>query len=269
MVPETSFFRKGAREGALREGPGARRMGGCITRRRRFRETRTGGGVTPPGGTRHEGKRGGRGVKVLLVNGSPRPKGCTFTALAEVAGALEGRGISTEIFQIGTEPLAGCLGCGACRETGRCFREDAVNVFLEKAVGADGFVFGAPVHFASAAGALTAFLDRAFFAALGRGALRHKPGAAVVSCRRAGSTAALDQLLKYFCISQMPVVSSQYWNMVHGNTPEEVRQDLEGLQTMRVLGANMAWLLRSIEAGRGAGVPLPEQEPRLMTNFVR
>ena len=124
-------------------------------------------------------------------------------------------------------------------------------------------------EFASAAGALTAFLDRAFFAALGRGVLRHKPGAAVVSCRRGGSTAALDQLLKYFSISEMPVISSQYWNMVHGNTPEEVRQDLEGLQTMRILGANMAWLLRSIEAGKAAGVPLPERELRIMTNFVR
>lgn len=208
-------------------------------------------------------------VKVLLVNGSSRAEGCTYTALAEVAGALEEGHISTEIFHIGAGALAGCLGCRACRDTGRCFQDDAVNVFLDKADGADGFVFGSPVHFASAAGALTAFLDRAFFAALGRGVLRHKPGAAVVSCRRGGSTAALDQLLKYFSISEMPVVSSQYWNMVHGNTPEEVRQDLEGLQTMRILGANMAWLLRSIEAGKAAGVPLPERELRIMTNFVR
>ena len=150
-------------------------------------------------------------------------------------------------------------------KTDRCFRNDCVNEFLEKAEDADGFVFGTPVHFASAAGALISFLDRAFY---GRD-FSEKVGAAVISCRRAGATATFDEINKYFAIKGMPIVTSSYWNMVHGNTPEEVKQDLEGMQTMRILGKNMAWLLKCIEAGKQAGVPAPEKEEKIWTNFVR
>ncbi|MBU3158120.1 flavodoxin family protein [Clostridium estertheticum] len=208
-------------------------------------------------------------MKVLLVNGSPHAKGCTYTALDEVAGALEKQGIETEIFNIGAKPVSGCLGCSACMKTGQCFMDDSVNEFLSKAGEADGFVFGSPVHFASATGALTSFMDRAFSANRWNGKLPFKPAAAVVSARRGGTTATFDQINKYFTISNMPIVSSQYWNMVHGNTPEEVQQDLEGMQTMRTLGNNMAWLLKSIEAGKAAGLALPEKEAPVMTNFIR
>lgn len=206
-------------------------------------------------------------MKVILVNGSPKKSGCTYTALCEVAGTLEKNGVETEIFQVGTAPVAGCLGCGACAKTGKCFMDDGVNVFVEKAKEADGFVFGSPVHYAAASGAITSFLDRAFY---GKGAVfAGKPGAVVVSCRRGGASAAFDQLNKYFTISNMPIVSSQYWNQVHGNTPEEVRQDAEGMQTMRTLGNNMAWLLQCIEAGKKAGITFPEREPAVKTNFIR
>ena len=164
-------------------------------------------------------------MKVILVNGSPKAKGCTYTALMEVAGALEKNGIETEIFQVGAKPIAGCIGCGACKETGICFMNDVVNEFVEMAKEADGFVFGSPVHYAAASGAITSFLDRAFY---GKSAVfAGKPGAAVVSCRRGGASAAFDQLNKYFGISGMPVVPSQYWNQVHGNTPEEVRREIQ------------------------------------------
>lgn len=206
-------------------------------------------------------------MKVLLVNGSPREQGCTYAALCEVARALNGCGVETEIVQVGAAPVAGCIGCGACLKTGRCFVDDDVNAFVEKAKDADGFVFGSPVHYAAASGALTSFLDRAFY---GKSAVfAGKPGAAVVSCRRGGASAAFDQINKYFTISGMPVVSSQYWNQVHGNTPEEVRRDEEGMQTMRTLGRNMAWLLSCIEAGKKAGVTFPEREPAIKTNFIR
>lgn len=208
-------------------------------------------------------------MKVLLINGSPNEKGCTYTALCEVAGELNRAGVDTQIFHVGKQPVRGCIGCGGCARAvrGRCvFGDDRVNEALALAEEADGFVFGSPVHYAAASGMATSFLDRFFYA--GRGFAR-KPGAAVVSCRRGGASAAFDQLNKYFTISQMPIVSSQYWNMVHGNTPEEVKQDLEGLQTLRTLGRNMAWLLRCIEAGLAAGVPEPEQEPKLRTNFIR
>ena len=206
-------------------------------------------------------------MKVILVNGSPKAKGCTYTALLEVAGALEKNGIETEIFQVGAKPIAGCIGCGACMETGKCFMNDVVNEFVEKAKEADGFIFGSPVHYAAASGAITSFLDRAFY---GKSAVfAGKPGAAIVSCRRGGASAAFDQLNKYFGISGMPVVPSQYWNQVHGNTPEEVKQDEEGMQTMRTLGNNMAWLLKCIEAGKEAGITYPEREPALKTNFIR
>ena len=206
-------------------------------------------------------------MKVILVNGSPREKGCTYTALCEVAGALEKNGIETEIFQVGAKPIAGCIGCNVCLKNGRCFVDDPVNEFVEKAKTADGFVFGSPVHYAAASGAITSFLDLAFY---GKGnVFAVKPGAAVVSCRRGGAASAFDQLNKYFTINSMPVVSSQYWNQVHGNTPDEVRQDAEGLQTMRTLGSNMAWLLKCIQAGAAAGITFPEREPAMKTNFIR
>lgn len=209
-------------------------------------------------------------MKVLLLNGSPRAKGCTYTALCEVEKELIAAGLETEIFNVGNKPIIGCTGCGSCGKTksGKCvFAEDGVNEFIEKARGADGFIFGSPVHYAAASGAVTSFLDRAFYA--GKAAFVMKPGAAIVSCRRGGATAAFEQLSKYFTISEMPIVSSQYWNMVHGNMPEEVVQDLEGMQLMRTLGKNMAWLLRCIEAGKKSGVPLPEREVKLATNFIR
>ena len=211
-------------------------------------------------------------MHVLLINGSPREKGCTYTALSEIAHTLEQEGVGAEILHIGSSPIQGCIACGQCwrSESGRCAHgEDIVNVILEKAADADGFVFGSPVYYASANGALICAMDRMFYAG-SQAAFAFKPAACVVSARRAGATAALDQLNKYLPISGMPMAPSQYWNMVHGNTPAEVRRDEEGLQIMRVLARNMAWLLRSIEAGKKAGLPLPiPEEPRLSTNFIR
>lgn len=207
-------------------------------------------------------------MKVLLVNGSPHEKGCTYTALSEVASALNQEGVETEIFSIGTSPVRGCIGCGACAGKSRCiFDDDVVNRLIGKLDSADGLVIGSPVHYASAGGAITAVLDRLFYAASGK--LAYKPCACVVSARRAGTTAALDQLMKYPAINRMPLVSSQYWPMVHGSTPDQVRQDLEGMQIMRTLGHNMAWLLKCIEAGRQAGVNPPAREPGVRTNFIR
>ncbi|MGM9619021.1 MAG: flavodoxin family protein [Oscillospiraceae bacterium] len=206
-------------------------------------------------------------MKVLLINGSPHEKGCTYTALREVADTLEHEGVETEILHIAAKPVGGCLGCGCCKRAGRCVQEDIVNEVLPKLSEADGFIFGSPVHFASASGAITSFMDRLFYA--GGDRLRLKPAACVVSARRGGATAAFEQLNKYFTIREMPVVSSSYWNMVHGNTPEEVRQDAEGLQVMRVLGRNMAWLLRCRAAAEAAGVPPPERETPIATNFIR
>lgn len=209
-------------------------------------------------------------MKVLLINGSPHANGCTYTALSEVAKALEEENIETEIFHIGTDAVRGCIGCGGCSKQAsfKCvFDDDTLNSGLEKAQNADGFIFGSPVHYAAASGSLTAFLDRFFYA--GGTSFAFKPGAAVVSCRRGGATAAFDQLNKYFTFANMPIVSAQYWNMVHGNTPDEVKQDLEGLQNMRTLGKNMAWLLKSIEAGKTAGINLPKIEPRIKTNYIR
>lgn len=201
-------------------------------------------------------------MKVLLINGSPHKRGCTYTALAEVASALEQEGISPEIYHIGNKPVHGCQDCGACKKTQRCvFTGDVCNELIEKMQEADGIVIGSPVYFSGPNGALCALLDRVFFAA--RHSLRHKPSAAIVSCRRTGASAAFDRLNKYFTINQMPVASSQYWSAVHGYTPEDVKKDEEGLQIMRTLGRNMAWLLRSIQ-----GNALPEQEPGRTTNFI-
>ncbi|MGM9786482.1 MAG: flavodoxin family protein [Candidatus Cryptobacteroides sp.] len=207
-------------------------------------------------------------MKVILVNGSPHQKGSTYTALCEVEKELAATGIETEHFWIGAKPLSGCLGCGQClKNGGRCFMDDSVNEFLDKAEGADGFIFGSPVHYAAISGALSSFLDRAFY---GKGNLfRFKPAAGIVCCRRGGSTAAFDELNKYFTISSMPVVSSKYWNMVHGTNPDEVRRDEEGMQVMRELGRNMAWMLKCIRAGREAGIEPPQPENPIKTNFIR
>lgn len=210
-------------------------------------------------------------MKVLLINGSPHEKGCTYTALMEVATTLEKEGIGADFFWIGNKPLPGCIACKSCVEKKQCVFNDRVNDFLAIAANADGFVFGSPVHYAAASGAITSFMDRAFYADLlaGRQSFYLKPAAAVVSARRAGTTATLDQLNKYFTISEVPVISSRYWNMVHGAAPEEVKQDLEGLQTMRVLARNMAWFLKCKEAGIKAGVPFPAKEENIYTNFIR
>lgn len=206
-------------------------------------------------------------MKVLLLNGSPHEKGCTNRALVEVEKSLSQEGIETELLHIGNQAVHGCIGCGKCGQTGRCvFTEDPVNSVLEKMEHAQGLVIGSPVYYASANGSLYSFLDRLFSAG---NCFAFKPAAAVASARRAGTTAALDTLNKYFTISQMPVVSSRYWNMVHGSTPEDVEKDLEGLQIMRALGKNMAWLLKCLEAGRAAGISLPPQENKIKTNFIR
>lgn len=203
-------------------------------------------------------------MKVFLLNGSPHAAGCTFTALSEVAGALNKQGVDTEIFHIGTKPIAGCIACSGCMATGRCVLADELyDTVVRKFTEADGIVIGSPVYFAGPNGSLCALLDRVFFSA-GQIA-RFKPGAAVVSCRRGGASSSFDRLNKYFTILQMPLVTSQYWNSVHGFTPDDVRQDKEGLQTMRTLGTNMAWLLKSIAAGAG---PIVTNEPREMTNFI-
>ncbi|MDO5602195.1 MAG: flavodoxin family protein [Oscillospiraceae bacterium] len=208
-------------------------------------------------------------MKVLLINGSPHKNGCTYTALCEAEKVLREANITTEVCQLGTAPIRGCTACGACVKLGRCAfgEEDGVNELLQKLPGADGFIFGSPVHYAAAGGSITSLLDRLFYA--GGKYLSQKPGAAVVSCRRGGASAALDQLNKYFMFNQMPVASGNYWNMVHGNTPAEVLQDEEGLQTVRVMAKNMAWLLRCIEAGKNAGVTPPVGEAKIKTNFIR
>ena len=208
-------------------------------------------------------------MKVLMINGSPHENGCTAAALKIVAGALAEDGIDSEIVWLGQGAIRDCIGCRACSKlNNRCvFDDDIVNRIIEKAEKADGFVFGSPTYYAHTNGRILSVLDRVFYA--GSPVFAGKPGAAVVSARRAGTTANLDVLNKYFSISRMPVVSSCYWNMVHGNTPEEVRQDEEGLQIMRTLGHEMAWLLKSIEAGRKAGLARPLPEEKIRTNFIR
>ena len=206
-------------------------------------------------------------MKVLLLNGSPHTAGCTFTALSEVAKALNEEGIETEIIQIGSKEVRGCMACANCKKTNRCVYDDIVNEVIEKAKTADGFIFGSPVYYSGINGTMKSFLDRLFYS--GSQFMAYKPGAGVVSARRAGTTASLVQLNQYFMINNMPVVSSQYWNMVHGNTPEEVMQDKEGLQIMRTLGRNMAWMLKSIEIGEKNGIEKPTPEQRERTNFIR
>lgn len=209
-------------------------------------------------------------MKVLLLNGSPNKNGCVFTALSEISTTLEKEGIGSDIFWVGNKPVAGCIGCRACMGKRRCFREDTVNEFVGIMDQYDGFVFGTPVHYASASGVITSFLDRVFYIDVLNG--KHfagKPAAAIATCRRSGGTATLDQLNKYMADNNMPIVTSQYWNVVHGNTPDEIRNDVEGIQTMRVLARNMAWLLKCIALGKENGICFPEHEQHIMTNFIR
>ena len=207
-------------------------------------------------------------MKVLLINGSPHEHGCTDRALQEVAAALKAQGVESEIFWIGKGDIHGCIACYKCGgSSNQCVFDDTVNQALVKMQEADGLIVGSPVYYASLNGALSAFLDRMFCAG---SCFHHKPAAAVASARRAGTTATLDIIQKYFTISEMPVVSSQYWNMVHGGCPEDVKKDEEGLQIMRVLGRNMAWLLQSIEAGKASGIAVPDMEKeKKRTNFIR
>lgn len=208
-------------------------------------------------------------MKVLLINGSPNPNGCTHTALDEVSGALNKNGVETEILSLGKKAVQGCIACGYCKDHEGCvFKDDLVNEVIQKLDTVDGIVLGSPVYYAAASGQISSFADRLFFA--GAGKFTGKVGASVVSARRAGTTASLDQLNKYFSISGMPIASATYWNQVHGNTPEEMKQDLEGMQNLRVLGQNMAWLIKCIEHGKREGITYPElKEVKARTNFVR
>lgn len=204
-------------------------------------------------------------MKVLLLNGSPRINGNTAIALDEIAGVLESEGVSVVKEWIGNQPVRGCIACGKCKETGCCAFSDELYERLRKALveGIDGFIVGSPVYYAGPNGSLCAILDRLFYSC--GSLMAYKPGASVVVCRRGGASATFDRLNKYFTINNMPLVSSQYWNSVHGRTPGEASTDLEGLQTMRVLARNMVWMIRGLQSQ-----PVPEAEPvRQMTNFIR
>ena len=211
-------------------------------------------------------------MKVLLFNGSPHNQGCTFTALTEIANTLKEEGIESEIFHVGNDAIKSCMACRACANLGKCVVNDRVNEFVELMEKCDGLIIGSPVHYASSSGATVAFLDRAFFSASMSGRrhiFEHKPGSSIASARRAGTTATLDQLNKYFTITQMPIISGRYWNMVHGSNPDEVKQDLEGMQNMRILARNMAWHLKCQQAAKEAGVEMPKTEETIWTNFIR
>lgn len=206
-------------------------------------------------------------MKVLLINGSPNAKGCTYTALSEVEKQLNEQGIETEIVHVGNKDIRGCIGCRKCRTTGKCVFDDIVNETAPKFIEADGIVIGSPVYYASANGTLISFIDRLFYSVITTDK-NMKVGAAVVSARRGGCSATFDEINKYFTLSEMPVASSQYWNSVHGNTPEEIQKDEEGLQVMRTLGKNMAFLIKSISLGKEK-FGLPEKETKIFTNFIR
>ncbi len=206
-------------------------------------------------------------MKVLMLNGSPKENGNTYNALLEIGKQLEKEGIDYEIFQIGGKPVRDCIGCGQCSEQGCVFTDDAVNEFVCKAKEADGFVFGTPVYYAHPSGRILSFLDRAFYS--GSRYFAHKPGASVAVARRGGTSASFDVLNKYFGISQMPVAGSTYWNIAHGRVPGEVTQDEEGMQTMRNLARNMAWMIKCFDAGKKAGIDAPEAERDFRTNFIR
>lgn len=206
-------------------------------------------------------------MKALLVNGSPRPNGCTFTALTELRNTLESEGIEVELIHVGNKDIRGCIACRKCASTGKCVFDDIVNEVAPKLEEADAFVIGAPVYFSSPAGGAISFMDRLFFSTLHTDKTM-KFGAAVVTCRRGGNTASFDVLNKYFTMTGMPVASSQYWNMVYGGSADEVRQDAEGLQTMRTLGRNMAFMMKSIQLGKEQ-FGLPQKEQPTFTNFHR
>lgn len=201
--------------------------------------------------------------KVLLINGSPNEHGCTYTALKEMMDVFTANEIESELVYLGKQPIAGCIACGKCYESGRCIFNDKVNEIMDKIDEYDGIVLGSPVYYAGPAGQLCAFLDRLFYISKGR--MAGKIGASVVSCRRGGATAAFDRLNKYFGISNMHIAGSQYWNQIHGNTPEEALQDTEGLQTMRTLAQNMIWLMKCKETG----IEMPVYEKKVATNFIR
>lgn len=206
-------------------------------------------------------------MKVLFINGSPNEFGCTYTAIKEVEKELVVNGIESEIMYLGKQPMQACTACRVCKESLRCIFDDKVNEILDRIDEFDGLVIGSPVYYAQANGNLISFLDRLFFTS--QGAFNNKVGASLVSCRRAGSTAALDQINKYLTYTNMVLATSQYWNMVHGNNPEEVKQDLEGMQIMRTLGKNIAWILKSLECAKQNGIELPIYENKIATNFIR
>lgn len=205
--------------------------------------------------------------KVLMINGSPHEAGCTFTALSEIEASLKKHGIESDLLYLGKKPLSGCTDCGFCAKAGKCVFEDAVNETIARLDQYDAIVAGTPVYYGGPSGQLCCFMDRLCFA--GGSRLAGKLAASVVSCRRGGATSAFQRLNQYFAMNNMFLVGSQYWNQVHGFTPEDVRQDLEGLQTMRTLGENMAWMMKNMEAGRNAGGNPPEYEPVIMTHFIR
>lgn len=206
-------------------------------------------------------------MKALLINGSPHQRGCTCTALHEVEKTLQQHDIETEMLHLGSHPIAGCIACMKCMQTGYCFRNDIVTDIQKRLDEFDALVIGSPVYYSGPSGQLISFLNRLFLAAEDR--MAGKLGAAVVSCRRGGASATFEQINQYFTIANMPIVSSQYWNSVHGFTPDDVRQDAEGLQTMRTLGENMAWLLKCIACGRQNGINRPDYEPRVRTHFIQ
>ena len=206
-------------------------------------------------------------AQVLLVNGSSHKVGCTYTALKEISIELNKLGVETEIFHIGNPEIRDCSGCGACRRLGKCVFSDIVNIFVEKAADFDGFIFGSPVYYAHPSGRILSLLDRAFYS--GAKAFAYKPAAAVAAARRAGTTASFDVLNKYFTINNMPIISSNYWNNIHGTSMEDAMQDLEGLQTMRNLAKNMAWILKCIETARKMGIMHPDAEEKIRTNFIK
>lgn len=207
-------------------------------------------------------------MKVLMINGSPHERGCTYTALTVIADELTRQGVESEIVWLGNGPVRGCIGCGGCKKLGRCvFGDDPVNAIAEKAACADGYVFGAPVHYASPCGAMVSALDRLFVSAGGK--MSFKPAASVVSARRAGTTASYDVLNKYIGINNMIAVPSTYWNMVHGNSAQDVLKDEEGLCIMRAIGSNMAWLLKLLDGAKGTNLEKPEIIEKVKTNFIR
>ena len=206
-------------------------------------------------------------MKVLIINGSPNKEGCTYTALKEMEGVLNANNIETEWVYLGKKPVAGCIACFYCKEHGHCFQQDAVQDLQKRVAEFDGLIVGSPVYYSGPTGQVISFLDRLFFGGF-QAMMQGKPGCAVVSCRRGGASATFEQLNQYFTISNMPIVSSQYWNSVHGYTPDDVRKDKEGLQTMRTLGQNMSYLLKLIESGKQNGITRPEYEPTVYTDFM-